>query len=72
MWIVFNNQSNQHASTKEHIMNKTITFKLSNLEVPYDNCNVSRDGTVVVILVECGDDKKADDLVTSLGADSSF
>jgi hypothetical protein len=53
-------------------MNKTITFKLSNLEVPYDNCNVSRDGTVVVILVECGDDKKADDLVTSLGADSSF
>ena len=69
VWIAFNNRSNQYASTKESVMNKTITFQLSNLPVPYSNCNVSRDGTVVVILVECGSDKKADDLVTSLGSD---
>ena len=53
-------------------MNKTITFKLSNLEVPFDNCQVSKDGTVVVILVQCNTEKKADDLVTSLGAENSF
>jgi hypothetical protein len=53
-------------------MNNTITFKLSNLEVPYPNCNVSKDGDVVVILVRCDSEKQADDLVTSLGADSSF
>ena len=72
MWIVFNNRSNQYASGKELIMNKTITFKLSNLEVPFDNCSVSKDGTVVVILVQCDSEKKADDLITSLGAEPSF
>ncbi len=68
MWIAFNNQSNQHASTKESKLNNAITFQLSNLPVTYPNCNVSKDGDVVVILVRCDDSKKADDLITSLGA----
>jgi hypothetical protein len=53
-------------------MNKTVTFKLGNIAVPYSDCNIARDGTVVVILVQCDSDKKADDLITSLGAEPSF
>jgi len=49
-------------------MNNTITFQLSNLPVAYPNCDVSKDGTVVVILVKCDSEKKAEDLVTSLGS----
>ena len=47
-------------------------IQLGNLVVPFSNCKYKSDGKNVIIIIPCEDEKHADDLVTSLGAEPSL